>query len=42
MTIANKREHIKMVTWTVLDLRGLILDQAEEPGLSFIIQTQQF
>ncbi len=42
MTIANKREQLKMVIWTVLDLNGLILDRTEELGLSFMIPTQQF
>ena len=26
VTVANEREHLKMVSWTVADLLGLILD----------------
>jgi hypothetical protein len=40
MTIANEREHLKMVIWIVLDPGGLILDRAdgtEHPGSLIVI-----
>ena len=40
MTIANEREHLKMVIWIVLDPEGLILDRAdgpEHPGSTIVI-----
>ena len=39
MTIANEREHLKMVIWIVLDPEGLILDRADGPEHPVIVET---
>ena len=36
MSIANEMEHLKMDIWTVLDLRGVILDRASSDSMVYL------
>jgi hypothetical protein len=40
-TSANEGKHLKMLIWSVLDLRSLILNRAGRLGLTALHQAQQ-